>query len=42
LWSKLIHPRSVLTGNFEGISIDGADRLHSCADPRRVGLAAGY
>ena len=42
LWSKLTHPRSVLTGNFEGISIDGADRLHSCADPRRVGLAAGY
>lgn len=42
LWSKLIHPRSVLTGNFEGISIDANHRLHSCADPRRVGLAAGY
>jgi gamma-glutamyltranspeptidase/glutathione hydrolase len=42
LWSKLIHPRSVLTGNFEGISIDAQDMLHSCADPRRVGLAAGY
>ncbi|MBE7186340.1 MAG: gamma-glutamyltransferase, partial [Methylobacterium mesophilicum] len=42
LWGKTIHPRSVLTGNFEGIMIDGRDRLHSCADPRRVGLAAGY
>jgi gamma-glutamyltranspeptidase/glutathione hydrolase len=43
LWSKLIHPRSVLTGNFEGIAIDPATGvLSSCADPRRVGAAAGY
>lgn len=43
LWSKLVHPRSVLTGNFEGIGIDPMTGiLNSCADPRRVGAAAGY
>lgn len=43
LWSKLVHPRNTLTGNFEGIVIDPARNvLSSCADPRRVGAVAGF
>ncbi len=40
--SKLTHPRKILAGNLEGIGLDGRDVRSSRADPRRVGLAAGY
>lgn len=43
LWHQLIHPRSTLTGNFEGITLDPVSgRLASCADPRRCGAVEGY
>ncbi|SFI64696.1 gamma-glutamyltranspeptidase / glutathione hydrolase [Amycolatopsis sacchari] len=41
LWLRDLGPWHSLTGNFEGVTLEGGT-LRSCADPRRNGAAEGY